>query len=415
MRNVLLKRKAFVALFVMALAGMMLLPLAAWGSPGEAGSGAPVAPPQENVVGSDQNAYIVAPQPDGAIYDAPQAPSGGFAYQAPDVNYGPVAPSAVTDKDILSFSLAGVPGTITGTTITLTVPAGTNVASLEPAIAISGASFSPHGPQDFSRPVTYTVTAQDGSTKAYTVLVTAGGAAATSDKDITSFVINDAPGSISDTAITVDLPYGSAVTALTPVVAITGASYSPAGPQNFTSPVTYTVTAQDGSTKAYVVTVTVDATPPFTILSNFPTYTGSEAIWGQIEAPAAIFQGLMLNNDVIDPANYTVAASDGSTVITLKDAYLKTLANGPYNVRALFDNGYADLYLLIEVPQTPADININEAGNGGSGSGSGMPTTGDVGSAVLAGALLASALGAFGLLTWHRRQQAARREDKASR
>ena len=48
------------------------------------------------------------------------------------------------------------------------------------------------------------------------------------------------------------------LTALTPTVVTTrGASYTPQGAQNFTSPVTYTVTAKDGvSTKAYTVTVT---------------------------------------------------------------------------------------------------------------------------------------------------------------
>src|SRR5690606_21913579 len=46
--------------------------------------------------------------------------------------------------------------------ITATVPHGTVVTELTPNLTISeGASFDPQGPQDFSGPVTYTITAED--------------------------------------------------------------------------------------------------------------------------------------------------------------------------------------------------------------------------------------------------------------
>ncbi len=50
---------------------------------------------------------------------------------------------------------------------------------------------------------------------------------------------------------------GTSVTSLTPSITHTGASINPAVgvAQNFTSPVTYTVTAADSSTKSYIVTV----------------------------------------------------------------------------------------------------------------------------------------------------------------
>ncbi len=80
---------------------------------------------------------------------------------------------ASTTKTISSFSINGVSGTISGTNITVNLPAGTDLSALTPTIAHNGASISPTGSQDFSSSsVTYTVTAGDGSTQTYTVTVT---------------------------------------------------------------------------------------------------------------------------------------------------------------------------------------------------------------------------------------------------
>ncbi len=55
-------------------------------------------------------------------------------------------------------------------TVATNVPSGTDITALTPSIAISEkASVSPTGAQDFSSPVTYTVTAEDGSKATYTV------------------------------------------------------------------------------------------------------------------------------------------------------------------------------------------------------------------------------------------------------
>lgn len=83
-------------------------------------------------------------------------------------------------------------------------------------------------------------------------------------KSITSFNFTSPSvmGVINETAytITITVPYGTDVAALTPTIATsTGATVSPASgvAQDFTGPVTYTVTAADSSTQTYVVTVTV--------------------------------------------------------------------------------------------------------------------------------------------------------------
>lgn len=81
--------------------------------------------------------------------------------------------------DITAFSITGpiaVNGTISGTAIEVIVPNGTDVTALTPNVTTSSSNASPVSPasgvpQDFSAPVTYTVTAVDGTTKAYTVTV----------------------------------------------------------------------------------------------------------------------------------------------------------------------------------------------------------------------------------------------------
>lgn len=78
-----------------------------------------------------------------------------------------------SNKDITSFSFSEGTGVITGNNIVVNVPSGTNLTSLTPTIGITGASVSPLSvvTQNFTSPVTYTVTAENGTTKVYTVIV----------------------------------------------------------------------------------------------------------------------------------------------------------------------------------------------------------------------------------------------------
>ena len=80
-------------------------------------------------------------------------------------------------KAITSFTVEGVAGTIdeAAKTITAILPNGTDLTALSPDIVISAnATVSPASgaSQDFSNPVTYTVTAEDGSSVDYTATVT---------------------------------------------------------------------------------------------------------------------------------------------------------------------------------------------------------------------------------------------------
>ena len=90
-----------------------------------------------------------------------------------------VASSTSSEKNILTFSIPSQVGsTIIDTsaaTVSVVIPYTSNLASLTPAISVSAyATINPQSgiAENFSSPVTYTVTAQDASTKHWTVTVT---------------------------------------------------------------------------------------------------------------------------------------------------------------------------------------------------------------------------------------------------
>ena len=179
-------------------------------------------------------------------------------------------PDRSSAKEITTFTFGGlnpaVAGTIDGSDITVTVPSGTDVTSLSPTVVVSPeATVSPASgtAQDFTSPVTYTVTAEDGSTTTYTVTVNVT-PEQSGEAEIITFVLGelDPPvdGDIDeDNNITATVPARTDLTALVPTIVISeDAAIDPASgaAQDFTEPVTYTVTAEDGTTQEYAVTIT---------------------------------------------------------------------------------------------------------------------------------------------------------------
>ncbi len=84
-----------------------------------------------------------------------------------------------SEKNILTFVLTQQTGdavvNATNHSVDIEVAAGTNVTALAPVITLSsGATINPESgtPADFTNPVTYTVTAEDGSSQDWTVTVT---------------------------------------------------------------------------------------------------------------------------------------------------------------------------------------------------------------------------------------------------
>ena len=151
-------------------------------------------------------------------------------------------------------------------TISANLPSDIALTWLTPKISVSPkAIVSPTGEKDFTSAVTYTVTAEDGTTNNYAVTATSKSSA----KAITSFAFTgienngvtvDIPGEIDEEGKTIamEMPNGTEITALEPELEIPdNAIYEPTGPQDFSMPINYTVTAEDGTSSTYLVTVDV--------------------------------------------------------------------------------------------------------------------------------------------------------------
>lgn len=155
----------------------------------------------------------------------------------------------------------------TAFTYTISVPAGVEVKALKLASTISEKariSPDPAVARDYTSPVQYTVTAEDGSTQVYTVKVEEQTPPKSAEKQIIRFVftsLNPPVTGVIDQAkrtITAIVPATADLTTLVPTIAMSAkATVSPASgvAQNFTKPVSYTVTAEDGGTQVYEVSV----------------------------------------------------------------------------------------------------------------------------------------------------------------
>ena len=163
------------------------------------------------------------------------------------------------DKNIFTFDFDKLgEAKISGTDITLDVVWGTAVNKLAPAIKFAErATVSPASGSvnDFSKPVSYTVTAEDGSTTVYRVAVTV--LPKSPAKEITACNFGAfGPAAIDGDQIHMAVPPSQPLAKLAPTFTISPfATLRPASGNvvDFTRPVTYTVTAQDGSTKTYQV------------------------------------------------------------------------------------------------------------------------------------------------------------------
>ncbi len=282
---------------------------------------------------------------------------------------GSTSPSS---NAIDSFSLNGSAGTIIGNNIAVTVPYGTNVTNLVATYITTGSSVSVGSnvqvngqtTNDFSGPVVYTVTAENGSTQNYTVSVTV---AANTANAITAFSLNGTPGVISGQTITVEVPYGTSVTALIATYTTSGETVSVGSTlqvdgvtsNDFTAPVVYTVTAANGTTQNYTVTVTVaantakaitafslngsagtivgdniavtvpDGTSVTALVATFTTTGTSVAVGGTAQVST------VTPNDFTSPVVYTVTAANGTT----QNYTVTVMVAPPAYFQAFYPNG----------------------------------------------------------------------------
>ena len=170
-----------------------------------------------------------------------------------------------------------VTGTISNFDITLQIPYDMSPDKLIATFSYTGASIQIGGviqengvtANNFSKPVVYTVIAEDGTKSDYTVTVTK---ILSSDSKVESFTFqpehngylkNVVTGTISNLAITVSLPHSMSRDGLIATFDHTGKSIQVGGKQqvsgvtanNFSQPVVYTVIAEDKTKTNYTVTV----------------------------------------------------------------------------------------------------------------------------------------------------------------
>ena len=187
-------------------------------------------------------------------------------------------------NSVSAFSLNGSTGVVDegARTIAVTRPSGLSVTGLVATFTTSGATttvgtatqVSGTTANDFTSPVAYTVTAGDGSQATYAVSVNV---ATVSSKEITAFSLAGVPGTVNEAgkAVAVSVPNGTNLATLVATFVTTGSSVkvgtvlqkSGTTPNNFSFPVTYIVTAADGTPVNYLVTVsTLAAKGPAPVL-----------------------------------------------------------------------------------------------------------------------------------------------------
>ncbi len=178
-----------------------------------------------------------------------------------------VTKSTEMDKKIVSFVLAEQSDSATfnniNDTVKITVQATADLTKLTPTIKTStGTTISPASgaTEDFSNgPVKYTITASDGSSKVWNVVVNRLQYTGTSI--ITASLPNMVSFSLSYKQVTIIMPAGTDFTNLAPVFTISpGATISPASGQAFDfsqGPKTYTITAENGYVSKWSVSITL--------------------------------------------------------------------------------------------------------------------------------------------------------------
>lgn len=175
-------------------------------------------------------------------------------------------------KNISSLSIQNIPGATStfdasSNSYSISVPSGTNLKAIVLTLTLpTGATCSPlsGSVQDFTNPVNYTITAEDGSKQTFKITILVNRMTKSSEKFIVEFSfksLNPIVKAIIDNTnkkINAEVPANTDLTKLIPTILISQkASVSPSSlvVQNFSSPILYEVTAEDGSKQKYDVQI----------------------------------------------------------------------------------------------------------------------------------------------------------------
>src|SRR5690606_5838401 len=137
------------------------------------------------------------------------------------------------------------------------------------------------------------------------------------EKQITSFsslaaensaLSDDITATIDETTqtITADVLNGTDVTALSPDIEISAeASGSPEGEQDVTNPVVYTVTAEDGTTVDYTVSITVALSEIEVLTALYEANPSNTLGWDLTSTDISTWDGVLANGDGVYGLNLT--------------------------------------------------------------------------------------------------------------
>jgi hypothetical protein len=153
-----------------------------------------------------------------------------------------------------------------------------------------------------------------------------------------------------------------------------GGSFDDAGSPS----TTFTMPASAVTVTATYTAARVDVKP---VEKDFGTYTGSGDVTAKVDADYTAFVRLLRAGAEVDAANYTI--TQGSTIITLKEGYLKTLESGTHVFVAEFSDGVSGSINLVIAPpggggspggdNPPGDSSTGQ-GTGKSGGSAGQST-----------------------------------------
>jgi len=237
-------------------------------------------------------------------------------------------PAKSAAKDMLTFGPGAV---VVGNDIFWTVAAGTTVTSLAPILTVQplAACSPPSGTnRNFTTPQTYTVTAEDGTSKMYRVTIDMADSTQTTNL-ITGFSF---PGlgnaTISGNWIRLSAAAGTPATALAPTyVLAAGATCTPASgsSRDFTNPQLYVVTGSDGTKRMYTVVVQPTVTlslsgSPLAEAGGVATVTANlSAQHGRDVTVQLAFSGtaVMLDNYTCSATSIVIAAGQTGASIML--------------------------------------------------------------------------------------------------
>ncbi|WKK84059.2 hypothetical protein QYS48_17785 [Marivirga arenosa] len=279
-----------------------------------------------------------------------------------------------SEKEIVSFSISDESTKIdlqinnNNSTISGDVPFNFNLEEVTTEITLSeGATISPDSGfgQNIMNQESYVVTAENGETKTYSLELTVS---PNNQNFIVSFsvriddTIYDANIIDSEYHVKDTLPYFADLSNLSPVITVSdNATISPeAGvEQDFTNPVIYEVTAENGATQKYIVDIYREKSPENDLLEIGFDNVEVSKIYGAIDESSA--QVILRVPSTVDLTNVIpfFQVSDRASVSSEISSGINL--SSPYSFEVVAENGDSKNYIIqTEVMDINEDFSFEE-------------------------------------------------------